>query len=157
MNSIHKYSHVLCLLAAMSVFGLAARVQSVAGGNCEDECPKNNLCSGTDVDCPECLGFFLDCTDHTALEYNPANIVIRKKVPTGQFTGETAVLQDEIICWRSAQCTYGAPLIGQQCSGIAQKCLSGLPYLYCTPCGPFTGWTDHTTNDYMCVAIGCGT
>ena len=145
------------LVLSTGVLALPALLSVAIAEDCEDECPINNICAGVNVQCPQCFGFGLGslCGLSTALEHNPAAIVIRKRVPTGAHTGETAEFQDEVICFRTATCSYGTPLPGQLCSGLANLCMSApIPYVYCTPCGINTAWTDSLTNDYRCVPCG---
>lgn len=125
----------------------------LATGDCNWDCPLNMSCTGLDAGCPQCFGFGADaCGVSTAIQNNPALLVIRKRVQTSAYTGLDAQFQDEVICYRTAACSYGAPLPGMLCSGAANLCMSAVvPYVYCTPCGINVPWTNFLTNDYHCV------
>ena len=153
---------LLVLTVACGLLLVVAVVADYVGAApCYDKCPIQILCNGQDAECPECFGLGIGeptCSDFTAYQYNPANIVIRRREESDTYTGKTAQFQDEVICWRSALCSWGPIRVGELCSGLSQLCLPAplpIPAVYCTPCGVHTAWSIAPTYDYHCTTEGC--
>lgn len=149
---------------AMAVTGLALapiptrRTATAETETCTWRCVENTECSQLDIDCHGCQGLVTggSCAEGQAAEFNPAGIVIKKRLTGGSERAVPDGGDGQVICSRYASCSYGDGMGRHRCESNSNPCVEESIFIWmvCYPCRKVGSWTNVPTTDYRCEDCG---